>query len=187
MSDLRDIIPGYRESIERETAVRDAAFLGISETVGPFELRPMTLRDYIVLKNAGSPLLGAGTKPSPEQLAMFVWLLLEEPKGSQQRFSRRHWKQFTWELYFACRSYVLESFQDAPVPRRGVWNPDYYGDGAYFVTLFARHYHWEPQITLNLPMKQLFQFVNEIRSKSGDIMSNPSDGVRAAWLVGKRN
>jgi hypothetical protein len=72
--DLLAVIPGYREALGKEQLVRDACFLPVTESVAGFELRPMTLRDYLVLKSARSPLL-AGRIPSPDQLLAFLWQL----------------------------------------------------------------------------------------------------------------
>jgi hypothetical protein len=90
-------IPGYAEAVVKERVIRDASFLGITESVGPFEVVPMTLRHYLVLRAMRSPLLGKET-PSPDDLASFLWLLSPQytPAGGRvkARFVRACRKSF---------------------------------------------------------------------------------------------
>ncbi len=90
-------IPGYAEAIVRERIVRDAAFLGIHESIGPFEVVSMTLRHWVVLRMMNSPLLRNGT-PDPIDLVNFLWLLspkFTRHKGWARRlFDRRCRKHF---------------------------------------------------------------------------------------------
>jgi len=67
-------IPGYAEAVYKERVVRDAAFLSITESIGRFEVVPMTLHLYLALRVMRHPLLGRDT-PSPEELTAFLWLL----------------------------------------------------------------------------------------------------------------
>jgi len=67
--------PAYLAAAHQERLVRDAAFLLPHETVAGFQLRPMTLRDYLTLRLAACPIaLQTGT-PTPAELARFLWLL----------------------------------------------------------------------------------------------------------------
>src|SRR5436190_23240372 len=67
-------IPGFLEAVQREQFVRDAAFLRLSESVAGFELVPLTLRHYLILRATRNPLLWGGL-PSPNQLFNFLWML----------------------------------------------------------------------------------------------------------------
>src|SRR5438045_2376978 len=71
--DLLDI-PGFAEAVIKERLVRDAAFLGITESLGPFEVVPITLRRWIILRLVRNPLVTSGT-PTPDDLVNFLWLL----------------------------------------------------------------------------------------------------------------
>ena len=90
---LLDEIPGLREAVEKEQFIRDAAFQPVNEFLGGFEVRPMTLRQYLLLRLAKSPLLVESVTPTPVQLAAFLWLLSPayEPKFSRakRQFNRR--------------------------------------------------------------------------------------------------
>lgn len=101
------LTPGYAEAVERERLIRDAAFLPVSESVGGFELRPLTLRTYLMLRLAGSPLL-EGQTPSVVELAQFLWVLAPSSVrgqvagvGCQVSGVRWGWKR--WAFFRRCR------------------------------------------------------------------------------------
>jgi len=75
-------IPGFLDAVVREQFCRDAAFLGLSETVAGYELAPLTLRHYLILRATRNPILWAGL-PSPNQLFNFLWLLNPANNNSQ--------------------------------------------------------------------------------------------------------
>ena len=143
-----DDIPGYAQAVEREALIRNAAFLPVNESIGGFEVMPMTLRHLVALRVARSPLLG-GTLPAPVDLAAFLWLLSPEFTLGESRARTRllaqcrrefmpvckPWLRTSlamtiWErkeidrighaaqLIDAARGYVEEAFQDAPPPAK---------------------------------------------------------------------
>ena len=209
MPDLRDQIPGYAEALAKEQASRNAAFIDITETVCGFELRQMTLRDYLILQSARNPVLVGGT-PSPVELVAFLWLLspgyrpaltfagwinswafaircrkfLPRGKGDDhERISSAA------KIIEACRAYVEETFQDSgPRASSGAWMPDYWSDGAELCARMGREYGWAPEVTLGLPMKAILQFCSEIRSHNGSRvpLCNPSDRIRSDWMLSQR-
>jgi hypothetical protein len=95
---LLDEIPKLREAIERESNIRDDAFLPVNESIAGFEVVPVTLAHYTILRRVNSPLLSSNQKTSPEQLAAFLWLLNPkfDPKGgrAKKRFVRRKCRHF---------------------------------------------------------------------------------------------
>jgi hypothetical protein len=87
-------IPGYLAAIIRERVVRDAAFLNLTESIGPFEAVPMTLRHWMLLRNMGSPLVrqGEGARvPDPDELRDFLWVVNPQfkPSGLETEEQRR--------------------------------------------------------------------------------------------------
>ena len=204
--DLRDI-PPYAEALAREQASRNAAFLDITETVAGFELRQMTLRDYLVLQVMRHPLLGGGT-PSPEDLVAFLWLLSPAYRpaftlGSfvNRRLFLRRCAGFLPSLRHgmtperlviaariveACRAYVAETMQDnGPTVRGRGFTPTYWSDGADICAALGREYGWTDTHTLGMPMKRILQYLNEIRSAHGSKtpLCNPSDRVLNEWMM----
>lgn len=67
-----------RAAREREQFARSAAFLPVTESIGGFDVLPMTLTHLVLLRVARSPLLSGGRFPSPEDLAAFLWILSPE-------------------------------------------------------------------------------------------------------------
>lgn len=184
---------------EQENLVRDAAFLNLTETVSGFELRPLTLRDYLILKCTKSPFLGAEI-PTRPQLIAFLWLMSPQfrPGWSisvlidRRLFARRCRNRIKRDVDFLsivadCRAYIVEAFQDAPFSR--TVQPQYFSDACHFISMFALQFHvWMPEGVLSMPVKQLFQFQNQIKLQDQGIiaMHNPSDAVRAS-MGARRN
>lgn len=88
-------IPGFAEAVLKERTVRDAAFIGLTESVGPFELTPLTLRQWIILRLVNNPLLKDGT-PTPQDVVNFLWLLSPKyhPVIGRKQFHKRCRKLF---------------------------------------------------------------------------------------------
>ena len=89
-----DYAEAYREAVQREQLERDAAFLDVTESIGPFEVKPLTLRHYLTLRTKGSPFLMPGASPTPSDLFVLLWLL--SPQYGQAKAKRR--------LLRACRA-----------------------------------------------------------------------------------
>lgn len=136
-------IPGYLEAVQQERLVRDAALLDITETVNGFELKPLTLRNYLCLRIANSPMLPPYGVPNPVELAQFLWLLSTDYCFDQQKRKRflkrcqcftdvpkpifktkramKRWKT-RWDESIssfvktvnACNDYMNEALQDRP-------------------------------------------------------------------------
>ncbi len=190
--DLLDI-PGYAAAVLKERVIRDAAFLGITESVGPFEVVPLTLRHWLILRLVKNPLLHGGT-PSPLDVVNFLWLLSPDysPTRGKRKFERRCRKIFFPPRYMpvlntkgararhelrkekriaeaaklvdAIRAFVNETMQDRPpVPQTLAFEADYFSDGAYFCAVFGREFGWSQEDVLNTPLKRLFQYLNEMK------------------------
>lgn len=185
-------IPRFAEAVFRERFVRDAAFLGVTENVAGYELRPMTLRDYLILQTAQNPLLHQAL-PSPTQLASFLWLLSADydPAATRRRrqFLRRCrafcppsvplWptKRASVRWYgqrcralecfratvAAAKEYVADTFQDRPAAKASPgFTPSYYSDAIYWCALLGREYGYTLDAVLGMNLKVLFGFVAEI-------------------------
>jgi hypothetical protein len=196
-------IPGYVEALARERFLRDAAFLGVSETVYGFELKPLTLRHWLIMRIANSPLIGDGT-PSPVQLAQFLWSVSTEysledsarraflkrcrkfqPPTPPWFFETKRWrKRFNGAMIemakclTAVRAYIDEATMDAPPRRQSLaFTPDYYSEVAFWVGLFGHSFH--PDAILDMPLKVLYQLYKEALdsrsagNKTKPIMFNP--------------
>jgi len=90
------------------------------------------------------------------------------------------------KLVVGLRNYVSETLQDwqpSNIPE-GTVQIDHYSDGAAICATFAREYGWSQETTLNMPMKQLLQYLKEIKTHNGSKipLCNPSDRIKAKWL-----
>lgn len=103
--------PGYAEAVERERLIRDSAFLELSEDIAGFEVRPMTLRHYLVLRLAGSPFIREDFQGdvTPEHVAVFLWLLSPKWTVENSRHKRR--------LLRRCRRFCQPSLPWFPTQR----------------------------------------------------------------------
>lgn len=90
-------IPGVAEMVVNERRERDAAFMPVTESIGPFEAIPLTLFHVLLLRLMDSPLLGSAA-PTTVDLAAFLWVVSPDyaPKASFRRwlFMRRCRKAF---------------------------------------------------------------------------------------------
>lgn len=86
-----------------QAVTRTAAFLHTAETpvwerIGPFQVAPITLHRFEVMRLCGSPLL-SGRTPEPVELALFLWFLSPEYTFTDSRAKRRHFKKCR-QLFF---------------------------------------------------------------------------------------
>lgn len=213
-------IPGYAEAVVKERVSRDAAFLAatdhVTENIGPFEVVPLTLRQWILLRMMHHPLL-TGEIPGPIDLFNFFWLLSPffNPEGGsfKRRLLRRCRRAFFPPTYMvlwntkrararfalkrefrlqtaakiidAAREFIIESLQDRPPAQNTAgFEAEYFSDPCYYCALFGREFGWTEQVTMNLPLKRIFQYLNEMKSWHGSKvpLCNPSDRIKAAWM-----
>jgi hypothetical protein len=203
-------VPGYLDSVINEKVIRDSAFFGLTENVAGFELKPLTLRNYLTLQFINSPLLAKET-PSPVQLAQFLWVNSKDfkvcprararflkgcrffcPPSPPILFQTRRWRRRFNRAMFemarvlnAAREYIKQSTMDAPPSRVGnTFSPAHYSEVAFWLSMFKFRYTHN-QI-LEMPMKVLYQCLNErseVLSGGKRIAFNPSDKVLAEWTA----
>src|ERR1051326_4784779 len=183
-------LPEYRQAVERESFIRDAAFIGATETIGGFECRAMTLKDFLLLRISKNALLCGGI-PTPEQLLAFLWLLSPQYAPGASRARARlvascakflppkkplihfPWLMKRWraraerhlaaaaEMIGAIRLYLQEALMDWPSCCAQGEDAAFYGDACALCAKFAREYHCSFKDTMELPMKCLLQFQKE--------------------------
>lgn len=190
-------IPGYVEALAQESLVRDVSLLGVRENLNGFECLPFTLRHFLLLKIARSPLLFTDEVPTLGELIQFLWAI--SPKYCVNRRKKKRFEKFCRFLnepqnfaitVDAAKEYIQEAFQDRPPqPAFGMSGPDYYSDGVSIIAPLAREYGWTCEMILNMPLKLSFQFLKEIREHiyashgQTPLMWNPSDRIKSEWLV----
>ncbi len=189
--------PKYLEAVEKERVNRDASFMPINERIERFEVRPMSLRHFLILRTIGSPLLG-GRIPTHLEVAAFLWVLSPDysrcPKQRNKfmakcrkafvpgRFFKKRKLQTAVSVINAAHKYVDETFADKPASQRGAKiEKEFYSDAAAVCARFAREYGWDDEATLDKPMKRIFQYFKEQEAhrcyKAGTkpVLFNPSE------------
>lgn len=208
-------IPGYREAQNEEMLLRHAAFLPITENIGGFSVVQMTLRHYLILRTIRSPLLHNDTpsphdivrflwilspKFTPDTTRPKRWMLkqcrdFQPPKMPFWKSKKRAERWMTGyqssierasKILDGCRKYVSDTFMDRPVGVE-IQGEDkvYFADACRICALFGREYGWTENDTLSMPLKRVFQYLNEIKqTKLGDKAKlwNPSDRVLGQHL-----
>lgn len=202
--DFRDQISGWREAVQQEQLTRDAAFLGLTETIGQFEVVPLTLRHLLILRISHSPFLCGGVPQSAHDIVRFLWLLHPQydPRGGKARemlkracavytvpskpwlHTRRAMERYErrcaevmikiTEITSKIRAYLAEALIDWPAGSAGSIVTPF-SDACAISAMMAREHHRTEEWVFNCPLKALFQYINEIREARGKPMFNPSD------------
>lgn len=180
----------YKQVVEREQLVRDACFMPILDSIGPFEVKPMALRHFLALSAIGNPFVAGGT-PTPDDAFLFLWQVSPDYDPKNYRAKRKlrrlckffmpgipwfgrtkRWKKQTRkrlvcfeQMCLAIRAYVDEAFQDKPPAKDSAKKASYYSIAANFVDTFGTEYSWSPETTLAQPLKALHQYLILIRAR----------------------
>lgn len=179
-------IPGLREAIEREQFNRVVAFLDFPETVCGVELRPLTMRDCLLLQSIGSPFVVGGNVGPIDALAFLKLQCTPRSRLSRWAMLRviasRH---ATVEVVQSIQEFIEEAFADSPPTDGSEGGPQYWTLAHSLIHVFGKNYGWPMEETLRHPIKVLLPLLNIIRAESspGAAMFNPlSDRVRGEWL-----
>lgn len=185
---LLDKIPGYRAAVERENALRDAAFLDLPERICGFEVRPLTPSLFIALDGAGSPFVSGGPA-EPADVSVFLWAISTEYTRCDEARSRFITRTRAVEFSAACKEisdYLADAFQDCPPTSaaEGCEIIPYASWTSAVIDLLASEYGWGQAEILGMPLKCVFQYVRRIqkRRNPGKTLFNRSDTVRGDWL-----
>ena len=183
---LFQIVPGYREAVQHEATVREAAFLPVTESIAGVEALPFAPVHFSMLDCAGSPFVRGGV-PMPEDVAVFLCCV--SPAYAQRawvrrwRFVRRVRRLDYRAAVTAIHAYLDDAFGDAPGVKTGTSAAANYSGTAALVDLLAAQYGWPEADILRLPFKRLFQYARCIKERHTDkpIFFNRSERVLAEW------
>jgi hypothetical protein len=90
-----------------------------------------------------------------------------------RRKARERLYNFTVTLQ-AAKTFLDETFMDSPMTEAiSEHFAEYYSDHTSLCALFAREYGWREPDVLNMPVKRLFQYLNEIKHFHGKAVDNP--------------
>ena len=198
--------PDYLAAVRAEQSARDAAFLGVTEQIAGFEVRPLTLWHVLVLRAMASPLLH-GTCPTPAELAAFLWLVSVDytpaDKSARRKFLRRcrafvpsrapwlrvrvHQRrlQTASVVLLAAREYIETAFADAPDGPGSRTMTSYFSDAASLAAFLWDDYGIPADRALQTSVKQYFQYVRRSRRAADPrcALWNSSDKVLARLVA----
>jgi hypothetical protein len=177
----------YQAAVEAESTARNFAFVDVAEDVNGVAVRPMTLRDVMVLDGIKSPFMVGGSAPSPQDLIVFLWL--QSPSYSPSSFklwlfTRKHRSLNYADTCKAIINYIDAAFMDSPGGKRS--GESFYSFAACIVDSLANQYGWREQDILNMPLKRIWQYMNCIKARLSPkpVLFNPLSGkVRREWLI----
>ena len=187
MEDLRDIIPGLRDAVEREEFHRNTAFLGVTELICGVEVKPLTLAHLCRLQCVGSPFLCGGV-PTLADVDAFLWAVSPEynPKSRVQRF---FFECRLWMTYDAAikgiQGYLDEAFLDGPSGGSAGYSPSYWSGFASIVGALASEFHWSEQQIMDMPLKRVCQYLRIAQKRNNpkaSFSNRISFKVREEWM-----
>jgi len=180
---LYHLIPGLQQAVERETAIRNQAFLDFPESICGIEVKPLTLRRMLLLESVGSPFI-CGGMVTPYHVGAF-FLAMTDAKGfARWRLLRRVGLLKTEDAIEGIKAFLDESLQDSPPKRNTGETASYYSATSAIVDVFASEYGWSRSEVLDDPVKRVFQYLKAIQRRNNPqaIQFNPSGRIICKYL-----
>jgi len=194
---LYDDIPGLRDAIAKQEFIRDSSLMPVTENLCGFEVRQMTLIDFVALRLVKSPFIVGGI-PDCHAIRTFLWrmsprynlsggwhrwrimmrckkyLIPLEPMIHTRRAVKR-WGvasiaalERRGRVIIAIRDFVKDTLQDWPSGKAPIGDAvSYYSDAVAIVGSVAREYGWSYAELTSIPLKLLLQCHKEIKASSG--------------------
>ena len=195
-------IPGYAEAVARQDLVRDAAFLGVPETLCGITVAPMTFRHLLWLQIVRSPFIGA-SPPNSAMLHLDVAtffktvapfsppsFMAKPPAAALRAFMAKVGRLKAPEALDGIRDFVNEAFMDAPGGGESS-NVSYFSIGAALTHRLCEHYSGLDPNPMNypsaadMPLKAGFQLLKCLKKseRPDAIMFNGlSDQIKTRWI-----
>jgi len=164
----------HREAAQRRMQRRrDAAFLFGVDYISDLPVRPLSLRLWLILDAMGS-VFATGKFPSSgddigSEIRRFLWAVsvdFSHDKKERTVFLRRVDKLDAMAVLVDIRDYLDRAFADSPYNQGCRKSVPHASVAAEVVDHFATQYGWTPDVTLNLPLAQLWQLRNCIASRT---------------------
>ena len=184
-----NVLPGFREAVEKERALRDLSLMDTVPICG-LSCRQLSLRMWVLLRECGNALV-LGGMPSPEEIAVFLWFLspdycLEEKK--RQKFVRSKVAPALKSLgLIGCireiRAHMDHAFLDSP-GGSGSERKEYVTPAVSIIDFLASEYGWTDSHIMDLPLERLFLYQRAaiLRRNPKALLTNESDGIISRHL-----
>ena len=193
-------MPDLREELERayarEREVRDYAMLGLPHEVCGIQIRPLTLRSYMLLSFVRNPFI-VGGEMNLEDAAQFLWLLsvnyLPPSGGFVQRFKsffrrKRLMRKIAvipdGELLDGIEEFIEEMFMDCPGGKKN-GAPRSISLAAELVNIFRGSFNRAELMETALP--EIWQHLRYCSDSTAPKFNKFSDRVKARFLAQLNN
>ena len=168
-------IPGYAEALAADEIGRELAFLvDIPRPLCGGMVRPMALRDMLLLRHAGSPFVcGFTAEPEAADVRQFLWVLSSAFRpgdhAAQSLFVSLVDVDDVPAAVAEIRAFVAETFNDAPGGTVGGAEDREPSTSfvASWVDMMGREYGWTLAETLRAPLPVLYQQQRAILLRTG--------------------
>lgn len=178
----------YLEAVQRESVIRETAFLGLPEKVGGFDLRPLSIKDFLTLSAVGSPFVVGGRIPLPGDAAVFLWHQSAEYDPTDDSARSAFYRRVAAcpdTVFGEIFQYLRDAMIDRPAVRGSSAGPEYYSWAASLVSVVAGQFGWTDEYIINRPLKLLWQYAKCIRVAQNPkaVLFNSSDKAKAEWIM----
>jgi len=188
--DWNELIPGFREAVEKENRERDVPWLGLTEFIAGVEVLPFTPRHYLILTAIGSPFLLGGA-PTAVEVIQFLWIVSPGFIPGRSMCARWHrWKfvRRNRKLDWASAVKAIDDYLDGAFENAiggSVSAKSYFSSLAGIVDCMASEYGWTEDEILKTPFKKLFQLNRSRRMRTDPDVTlvNPSDRLKSEYLL----
>jgi hypothetical protein len=184
-------IPGLAEAVEKETEIRNLAFIGLPESINGIPAMPLTASHLLFLEGCRNPFMTGG-EITPASALQFLWIVSPrfEPRRSlkawffKQILTRQCLKLDFEATCKAIYDYIDEAFMDAPPASEGGPTKPWASWAAIFAHQLSTTGCMDWQAAIHTPIKVSFQ-LSRCQRKAQDgkaVFFSPSDKVIGDYL-----
>lgn len=188
-----DFNTAYREAVEKETQIRDTAFLPeVPWRVLGISLRWITPLDLKILDDAGNAVIDESITETDVPLAhvaAFFWFMAADHDPKRRGFLALVRKRIlvlqiakagAIRYVLEARRFYRENMQDAPANSDGHARAMTTSWLVIMCDILAKEYGWDDDAIIRKPVARLFQYLNRIHERADPEAPrfNPSDSVK---------
>lgn len=186
-----DLVPNYREAVEKENQYRDADFLSDTSFISGIEVYKLTPRLMSILTLIKNPLVTGG-EVKVTDIFVFLWIIskdfCKDEEKQQAFFDAIALKVVDNDeaintLVAEVSDFLTKTFQDS-VGGKSTKEVSYTSGIASIVDIFAHEYGWSEDKVFNMPFRRLWQYLRAItlRHDPKATFNNPSDKVKIDFM-----
>ena len=181
---IKETSAKYVESVYKESAIREIAFLNITTDICNVEVNQLTPRHFILLDFIKSPFLTNDKLPNEINVVDFLWIVSikfkEGDKNAKDEFIREIGGKLDYEQSVkGIYDYLQEAFIDSPAQhidttKMKKTNIPFYAWVAGYIDILSSEYGWLDSYIMTMPFTRIFQYLKTIESrKMAEIGKDP--------------